>query len=160
MKVLLLLRHADSAEKVQGQPDKERPLTPKGKEQAETVASFMKAKDLAPARIVASSAKRVRTTVEIVVTSSTNNPKTDFIDELYEADIETYLKVIRSSDDCLSLLVGGHNPAITAFASFISRTKINGLGTGNLMVFQFKGSSWEQLDKGVCELMEHFAPAD
>jgi phosphohistidine phosphatase len=160
MKVLLLLRHADSSEKVQEQSDKERPLTRKGKAQAEAVASFMKAKDLVPAQIVASSAERVRATVDIVLTTSTINAKTNFVDELYEADIETYLKVIQRTGECQSLLVAGHNPAITAFASFISRTKISGLGTGNLMVFQFKGSSWDQLDKGVCELMEHFAPSD
>ena len=158
MKVLLLLRHADSSEKVQGQSDKERSLTRKGSAQAEAVASFMKAKEFVPTRVIASSAKRVRATVDIVMNGSAINSKTDFADELYEADIETYLGVIRRAEDCQSLLVAGHNPAITDFASFISRTKVHGLGTGNLLVFQFKGNSWTQLDKGVCELMEHFAP--
>jgi phosphohistidine phosphatase len=158
MKVLLLLRHADSSEKVQGQSDKERSLTRKGMRQAEAVASFMKAKELLPTHIIASSSERVRATVDIVMKRAASDAKTEFTDELNEADVETYLGVIRRAADCHTLLVAGHNPAITAFATYISRTKVNGLGTGNLLVFHFKENSWTQLAKGVCELMEHFAP--
>jgi phosphohistidine phosphatase len=158
MKLLLLLRHADSAEKMQGQTDKERALTGKGARQSSEVGEFMKAKNLVPERIIASSAVRVRTTVELIAREWTSDYTTEFIDDLYEADEGKYLEIIRQAGACQSLLIAGHNPSISAFASHISRTRTNALGTGHLVVFQFKGSEWPDLDKGLCELMEHFAP--
>ena len=158
MKRLLLLRHADSADKLQGQADKERTLTGKGALQSAEVAAFMKTKDLIPERIIASSALRVRATVELISREWTGDYSTQFVDDLYEADEATYVRIIRQAGECQSLLITGHNPSISSFASYISRTKTNALGTGHVIVFQFKGSSWNELGKGLCEMMEHFAP--
>src|SRR5690349_13325694 len=148
MKLLLLLRHADSAEKMRGQTDRERNLTRTGVAQAEAVGVFMKTQSLSPDRVVASSAVRVRSTLDVVLKRITAGAQPELIDDLYEADKHTYLTIVQRSGDCQSLMIVGHNPAITAFATHISKTKINGVGTGNLLVFQFKGSSWAQLEKG------------
>lgn len=154
----MLLRHADSADKAQGQTDRERNLTRIGIAQAEAVAAFIKTRSLLPEHIVGSSAVRVRTTLDVVLKKVDIGLQPELLDELYEADNETYLSVVRRAGDCQSLLIVGHNPAITSFAAYVSKTKINGVGTGNLLVFQFKGSSWADLQKGDCELMEHFVP--
>ena len=154
----MLLRHADSGDKLQGQTDKDRGLTRKGTSQCSAVATFMKSKSLIPDTVIASDAMRVRGTLDVILKEISPSTDPDYVNELYEAEVETFLKVIRSVGEAQSLLVAGHNPAITSFAAFISKTKINGIGTANLLVFQFNGSSWTEVDKGVCEMMEHFAP--
>lgn len=158
MKVLLLLRHADSAEKLQGQTDHERALTGKGELQAAGVAQFMNKKSLLPEMVVASSATRVKHTIEKLLKEIKHKAATQFVDELYEADTQTYLNIVHRAGDCQSLLVCGHNPAISAFASYISKTRVREVGTANLLVFHFKENTWDQLGKGECELMEHFSP--
>jgi phosphohistidine phosphatase len=158
MKVLLLLRHADSTETMQGQTDHERALTVKGIQQAAGVAQFMKKKSLLPEKVVASSATRVKQTIEKLLNDIVQQPVTEFIDELYEGDVQTYLNAVHGAGDCQSLLISGHNPTISKFASYISKTRVGDVGTANLLVFHFKGSTWNQLTKGQCELMEHFTP--
>jgi phosphohistidine phosphatase len=158
MKLLLLLRHADSAERVQGQSDHERALTSKGVRQVAEVAKFMKGKSLMPDKIIASSAARVKQTVDVLMRSIDSSHKAEFVDALYEADSNTYFTLIRAGGSCQSILIVGHNPAITSFATEISRTRLAGIGTANLLVFQFKESDWNDLTKRQCELMEHFSP--
>ena len=158
MKVLLLLRHADSAEKMQGQSDHERSLTSKGVRQVAAVASFMEKKSLIPEKVIASSALRVKHTVDQLFKFDKAIPVISFEDELYQADITTYTQIVHQAGDCQSLLIVGHNPSITAFAAYISKTKVADVGAANLLVYHFKGSDWKQLGKGQCELMEHFSP--
>jgi phosphohistidine phosphatase len=158
MKVLLLLRHADSTETMQGQTDHERTLTAKGIQQAAGVAQYMKKKSLLPEKVVASSATRVKQTVEKLFNDIVHQPVTEFIDDLYEGDVQTYLNIVHGAGDYQSLLMSGHNPTISKFASYISKTRVGEVGTANLLVFHFKGSTWNQLAKGQCELMEHFTP--
>lgn len=158
MKALLLLRHADSGEKLHGQADKERALTSKGIRQSVLVANFMKEKEWKPDKVIASDALRVRSTVDLILNELKTPLKVKYLEELYEAEIQTYLDTIRQVSECQTLLVAGHNPAISAFASFISVTKVGGVGTANLLVFHFKEDSWSKLKKADCELMEHFMP--
>jgi phosphohistidine phosphatase len=157
MKVLLLLRHADSAEKMQGQTDQERSLTSKGVKQAAAVAAYIKKKSILPEKVIASTAIRVRHTVDPIV-SKLQIKEVAFVDELYEADLDTYLRLVHEAGDCQTLLVVGHNPSITAFATHISKTRLGDIGTANLLLFHHKGSTWNQVSKSQCELMEHFVP--
>lgn len=158
MKALLLLRHADSGDKLQGQTDHERGLTGKGIEQSKAVATFMKEKELRPDQIIASDALRVKSTIEVIVKQLGLPSPVTYSNNLYEAGTDGYLHVVRSAPDCQTLLIAGHNPGITAFAAFISTTKVGSVGTGNLLVLHLKEDSWSKLNKAQCELMEHFIP--
>jgi phosphohistidine phosphatase len=158
MKSLLLLRHAESSDKQPGQSDHERGLTPNGIRQSIAVASFMKEKELKPEQIIASDAARVRMTVEAIVGALQLTSQITYSTKLYDTDVQGYLEAVRRAPNCQNLLIGGHNPVITAFASFLSKTKIGGMGTANLLLFQFKDDDWSKLNKGQCELMEHFVP--
>jgi len=158
MKVLLLLRHADSVDKLPGQEDKQRPLSKKGISQCFSIASFLKEKELIPDCVIASDAARVRATLDAISKHHSLTMESTYLSDLYEGDTSVYLNAVQGAPDCQTLLVAGHNPGVSAFASFISKTAILGMGTGNLLVFQFKDDSWSSMNKSQCELMEHFAP--
>jgi phosphohistidine phosphatase len=156
MKALILLRHAESGEKLPGQSDFERSLTSKGVKQAASAAAFMNEKELRPDEVIASDAVRVKSTLDHLIKHLGVSLHVSYSGELYDADISGYLDVVRQAPDCQTLLIAGHNPGISSFASYISKTKVGGVGTGDLLVFHFKDGDWSQLNKGKCELMEHF----
>jgi phosphohistidine phosphatase len=158
MKALILLRHAESGEKLPGQSDHKRELTAKGLKQSAAVAGFMKEKELHPDEVIASDAARVKSTLDHLIKHLGTRLHVTYAGELYDADVSGYLDVVRKAPDCQTLLIAGHNPGIGAFASYISKTKVRGIGPADLLVFHFKENDWSQLNKGKCELMEHFVP--
>lgn len=158
MKALLVLRHAESEDKVEGQTDHQRGLTARGIQQCKSVATFLTDKSLQPDHVLASDATRVKETLEVIFKKSGTIPPFTYLPELYEGDLSSYVNSIRNAPDCQTLLIAGHNPNITSLASFIAITKVSGVGTANLLVFHMKHDSWSKLDKGQCELMEHFSP--
>ena len=66
MKTVLILRHAKSSWEFDDLADHDRPLKSRGKEDAEKMGLFIRDKDLAPQRIISSTAARARKTAQFV----------------------------------------------------------------------------------------------
>jgi len=109
---LYLLRHARSAWAQPGERDFDRPLDGEGYAEAEIVAEKAAENDYRPDRLISSTAVRCRQTAEAIRRAIDEELEFVFIDELYNAPIDTYLELLDANADVRSLMIVGHNPTI------------------------------------------------
>jgi phosphohistidine phosphatase len=115
-RTLLLMRHADALpEGVVG--DHERPLSEWGRLDARRLAEVIRQEKLVPARIVVSSARRTRETVERMLEHLGSLPVVEE-PRLYMASVSTVLEII--NDQVLQaspVLIVAHNPCMQSIVS-------------------------------------------
>jgi phosphohistidine phosphatase len=116
MKTLTLLRHAKSGWDDPAARDFDRPLNPRGRRAARTVAAEMRRLGLGFDRAVASPARRVIETIEEVARAF-GPIAADYDRRLYLAAPETLMEVVRETpDEVERLLLVGHNPGLEILA--------------------------------------------
>jgi phosphohistidine phosphatase len=124
MRKLLLMRHAKAAPQAGG-GDRERPLTGRGKADAERVGEYLKKEALFPDGAVVSDARRSRETLEFVLRALQRRLPTYVEPKLYAAPSSMLLSALHTTRrEIGTLLVIGHNPGLAAFA-------LDLLGDGN-----------------------------
>ncbi len=121
VKTLLIMRHAKSAWDQEDTPDHDRPLNKRGKHDAPRMGDLLKAEDLLPDLIISSTAKRARTTVELVAEASDYGGEVRWEESLYAAGPEAYIAILRTlPDDLGSVMVVGHNPGLEELVAMLS----------------------------------------
>lgn len=117
MKTLLLFRHADAASAHDYASDHDRPLTTRGRSDAQRMGRFLTATGQVPDRAVASTATRARQTLAEAHAAGGWPGPTHADNALYDARADDVLAVARdTSDDAGRLLLVGHNPTFTDLA--------------------------------------------
>lgn len=117
MKTLLLMRHA-KARRPEKSPedDHERPLTKRGKQQALACGQRLKEAELLPDLLLASTARRCRSTVMQLLRSSGYRGETRLLPELYQTTTPALAALLAALPDAVGrVLVIGHNPALVQF---------------------------------------------
>ena len=126
MKTLLLFRHADAASRSKYATDHERPLTPRGREDAQQMGRFLTAAAQQPDHAIVSTATRARQTLAQARTGGGWSHDTQDEDALYDASASDVLAVVRVAPKSANrLLLVGHNPTFTDVA-------VRLIGGGNL----------------------------
>lgn len=149
MKKIIVIRHGKSSwnEPVQ---DHERKLTTKGIENSIRIAkesnNYIDSKSL----IWSSSAKRALHTSMLIV-EKWNLPVSSIVikNELYTfngADLEEIVK--SCSNNCESLILFGHNNAITDFVNKFGDIFIDNVPTSGFVSIIFETNSWTTINKG------------
>lgn len=110
MPKLYLLRHAEAGSALSGD-DKDRPLTPRGQEQAAKIATHIKDIDIC----LCSTAKRTQMTLEIAHENGAEIKKIEFFDELYNAPAGSILATLQKRSE-QNILIVAHNPGIHQLA--------------------------------------------
>jgi phosphohistidine phosphatase len=150
---LMLLRHAKS-DWNQGVADHERPLNARGRKAAPKVGATMAGHALVPDLIVASTATRVRETLDLVRAAFEAAPKVTYDKRIYEAEPDALIQVIHETPrDVNSLLLVGHNPGLAELAALLvasgkaeARLRMAAkFPTAALAVLDFKGHDWSKL---------------
>lgn len=108
---ICLLRHANAAWPQPGERDFDRALDDRGFAEAEIVAQLASDRGYVPDLIVSSTAVRCRQTVDAIRRATSIGSEPLFVDELYNAPVESYLALLESQNAAELLLVG-HNPAM------------------------------------------------
>ncbi len=142
MKTLILMRHAKTEELQSGQKDFDRDLIFKGLKDAANIALWIKKKFNEVDEIMASAAKRTLHTATIV--KEICGGELNLLASLYHADangIFNHIHEIRKSTN--TLVVVGHNPAISDLASFLSHKFIE-LKPSDIMVFELENKTWSE----------------
>lgn len=158
-KRLTLVRHAN-AEQDSDVRDFERPLSRKGRNEAEEMAKRFLERGLIPDLILASAAVRTRETADTfarVLGLPARLLQAD--DSLYLADGEHILTSIRGTGPRVShLLVICHNPGISAAAISLAPEVITSdLPTCGSLTLQFS-CAWTQIDRRAVKNPEKDAP--
>ena len=149
MKNLILVRHAKSSWEVPVH-DKERALTSKGIKDAHLVAA--QAKNLVPKTYIiwSSSAKRATDTALIFV-QNFSYPVESIVykDDLYTFDEKKLEKIIKSCSNIFeSVILFGHNAAITDFVNKFGDIFIENVPTAGFVSLKFDTDDWKKIKNG------------
>lgn len=151
---LMLLRHAKSEKAEGGMRDRDRPLNPRGRNDAAMMGDYMMRHRLLPDRVLVSPARRARETWERLAEKWPARPPVDFADDLYGTGPDAILGAIKQTDPSThTLLVIGHNPGLHDAANLLvasgdvdHRELLNeSLPTTGLAAIDFVGDDWRQL---------------
>jgi len=155
MRTLLILRHGKAAPEADGS-DRDRPLTHEGKRAADVVGKLLLDEDLAPDRIISSSAVRARDTARRAAAAAKFRGVIDEVDELYLAEPEAYIAALkRLAVGAERVLIVGHNPGLEALALILTGEPMS-LPTAGLVVCTLPLASFGALSLQVRGEMTRF----
>ena len=159
-KLLYLLRHAQSAEKQQGQTDKDRELTPQGVKESFQIGTYLHREKIFPDAIYCSVAERARMTAQLIAdTIKLDLGKIIPDEELFQASVRTFMEFVQRLDDAYnSVICVGHNPAISYLAEYLSKAEIGEMPTGGLVILKLQLSNWEEVNEGTAEFIQLITP--
>ncbi|MBW4362249.1 SixA phosphatase family protein [Flavobacterium taihuense] len=149
MKNLILIRHAKSSWEAPLH-DKDRPLTSQGMQSAHLVSSHI-TKALPKTFSVWSSTAERAVETAMIFAQNINFPLESIIykDELYTFDERKLEKVIKSySNGYDSIIIFGHNEAITNFVNKFGDVYIDNVPTAGFVHIEFNNDSWDTISKG------------
>lgn len=112
MHELILLRHAEARPAMAGGDDRARPLSTRGRAEAEAAGRWLHGHGLRPQRALCSPAMRTRQTAELALAAATQAPTLQCVDDIYEATPGELLALLDQHADAGSVLLVGHNPGI------------------------------------------------
>jgi phosphohistidine phosphatase len=165
---LFVLRHAKSRWDNSYLADYERPLAPRGRRAAETLAGHIAAIDPPPALVLCSSARRAQDTLEPI---RDRLPTTEVLveDDLYGAPAPQLLERLRQvPEETSSVLLVGHNPGLEDLVLGLGRNGDPDLigrvrhkfPTAAFATLAFDGP-WKDLGAGAAATLEAFVvPGD
>ncbi len=147
MKTLILVRHAKSSWLDPDLQDFERPLLKKGESRANKVAAYLKERQVFPDLIVSSHAVRAFETAKIFA-EGLGYP-------LHEIQVESQVYFSGTSglqevvfglpEEKNTVMMVGHNPAMTQFANEFLEDKIEYLSTSAVVSISFDTRKWEEI---------------
>ncbi|MFK5981898.1 MAG: histidine phosphatase family protein [Flavobacteriaceae bacterium] len=152
MKTLYLLRHAKSSWEEQVD-DHKRSLNERGKNDAILVSNYVKDIINKPQKIVSSDANRAKTTAKYFK-EALDILDTDFIlnPNLYDFGGKSVMEVIKGLDNTLdSVMIVGHNHALTSIANMLGDTDINNIATCGFVEIKFNVDTWKFSNYGHTE---------
>ncbi len=156
MRTLLILRHGKAAAE-EGGSDAERPLTHRGRREAELMGKLLRKEDLVPERILASNARRARETARQAAAAARFSGAIDELEELYLAEPEAYITAVRRhAPDAQRVLLVGHNPGLEALALILTGDPVS-LPPAGLVVCTLPIASFAQLAPQVRGQMSRLA---
>ena len=160
MKKLLLVRHASSDYAELGSKDIDRALNETGIQQAHSMATYVKDKGVCPDLLIVSPAVRTRKTALFFVDSfGIGENKINLVDDVYEAEPETLLEIIRNvSNEIETLMLVGHNPSIALLSSYLSDEVIEQVPTCGVVDLIFDINDWAAISRGSGELISLQSP--
>ncbi|CAD0007497.1 MULTISPECIES: SixA phosphatase family protein [Flavobacterium] len=150
MKNLILIRHAKSSWDAPLK-DFDRPLMKRGILDAHSVSGAI-SKYLPKTYIIWSSTAARASETAIIFAQNLSYPIESilFRDELYTFDDRHLEKVIKSCDNSLeSVILFGHNEAITNFVNKFGDVFIDNVPTSGFVSLQFDSESWDSINKGI-----------
>ncbi len=152
MKTLYIIRHAKSSWELDV-IDHQRPLNTRGIADATLIGKQLKTIIPQVDKIISSDAKRTLTTANLIVQQLAIDDKTIHSEpKMYDFNGTDVLKVIRSCEDMVnSLLIFGHNSALTSLVNFLGSTSIDNLPTAGVVAITFEQAHWKDVQKGTTQ---------
>ena len=149
MKNLILIRHAKSSWEAPLK-DFDRPLMKKGIIDAHDVSANI-SNFLPKTYIIWSSTAARASETAVIFAQNISYPIESIIykDELYTFDDKQLEKVIKSCDNSLeSVILFGHNEAITNFVNKFGDVFIENVPTSGFVSLKFDAETWDNINKG------------
>jgi phosphohistidine phosphatase len=160
---LILVRHAKSAWDDLGLTDFDRPLARRGLEAAAWIGDTLAQRGLLPERIVCSTSRRTRETLELALVRMPANWAADIVwsEAIYDRRDHDYLGLIAEQGGSAKvLMVIGHNSATeeTARALASRDQAVASFPTGGIAVIDLHAPAWTSLAPGSGQLVHFLRP--
>ena len=167
MHTLYLLRHAKSSWADRALPDRERPLAPRGRRDANRIAKHLVQLGVEPELVLCSSAKRTRETLELVRSALGATATVRLEEDLYAASSQELLERIRRvSEPVASVLLIGHNPGLQDLAVLLASSGAGSerleakFPTAALATLTLPQTPWSELSPGDAVLTAYVVPKE
>lgn len=145
MKNLLLMRHAKSSWKDEKLKDHERPLKKRGFKDTKLIAKEIKKNNLVPDLILASTAQRVKETVETFVETIDFKNELIYSDKLYMGEPQDFIKILKKqANDFDTVMIVAHNPGLETYLQIVDG-EIEAMPTAALGHLVLAIDSWEEI---------------
>jgi phosphohistidine phosphatase len=152
LRTLYLMRHATAANTGTDGTDHSRPLSPKGKLEAEVMGKFLRRSGIVLDGAACSTAIRARETAESVLRAAGSKLKPLLVPELYNATGDSLLRWLQmKTDDDRKLLVVAHMPGVAEMISVLVTEGANlamGFSPATLVAVECNGATWADWDYG------------
>jgi phosphohistidine phosphatase len=157
---LYLLRHAESTEKLPGQPDKERELTSRGVRETLLIGSYLYRENTSFDTVLCSTAIRARTTAGLMADAMKFQMEKIVEEEaLYDASTRTFFEFMSQlNDQYQNILCVAHNPSISYLAESFTKAEIGDMPPSGLAIIKFNIHSWKEVSQGNGELQNYIYP--
>lgn len=151
MPTLVVIRHAKADQPVATE-DFDRPLLPRGREDASAAGAWVRETVGVPGLVVTSPAKRTIQTVDRLIAAWETLVPVVTDEAIYEASLGDLLRVVRGLDDDEAIIaVVGHNPGLSELVSELTGTTIE-LATSGVAVVEVP-SAWADTPSFACRLV-------
>lgn len=163
---LLIFRHGKSDWNTNAQDDFSRPLANRGRKAIKRMARWMRAQRLLPKHIVSSPAERARqTTLRLCRHGEIDESAVRWEEQIYEADVETLIKVLAGCKARERTMIVGHNPGLEDLVEYLSGSPIAVSDVGPSMptaalAHLSMPDDWSQLERGCATLLEITRPRE
>ena len=147
MKTVYIVRHAKSSWEFPLLPDEERPLLEKGKRRTMKIVEFLRREKIKVDHLICSHAVRAMETAKILA-DGLDYPKDEIrIDPMvYSTDGEgLFNEFYDLPDKASSVMIIGHNPAVTDFVNNFLDPRIDNLPTSGIISVSFRTDRWEDV---------------
>ncbi len=168
MKTVTLFRHAKSGGKDNPDiADVDRALAERGIKAAPKMGKAMRKRKLKPGLILCSPSVRTRQTLTLAEAEAWDKqPEARFDERIYDASVQTLLKLLRDLPDELShVMIVGHNPGLQELAIMLTppgdpaRAAFGAkLPTAALVSFGFDTQRWRSIKHGTGQLRLFLTP--
>jgi phosphohistidine phosphatase len=169
MKRLALLRHAKSSWDDPALDDFNRPLNDRGWKAARRMGRELKHRDMRFDLVLASTAARVRETIDGVQEKFDFGAPIQFEPTMYGASAESLLSIVRALPETVhKALLVGHNPGLERLLVELTRDDAGGLRqrvagkypTGALAVVELPAHRWGEIAPGKGKIVELILPKE
>lgn len=155
MKELFLIRHGEKESQNNYEHDYDIPLTQKGLEDNTKLGKLLRSKNIMPDLVVSSPAIRARQSADLVAKEIKYKKSIMYNEVIYQAFLNELIESITYTFDSVnSLMLIGHNPALSALAITFTEFKEE-LKMADAIKIEFACNSWTQISKenaSFCEL--------
>lgn len=167
MKRLFLLRHAQA---VPGSgSDKDRPLTPRGKQDAQALGAAMAKEGYRPDYVLCSAAKRTQETWESLSVTLKATVEPHITDALYNAPSDKIAEEIAAIPNSIhAALIIAHNPGLHQLSASLAgtapeslRARINGqFIPASFVALECMTDNWSDLKPSTMKIINFMDPLD
>jgi len=153
MKTLLIVRHGEAA---RGEDDRERALTPAGRQESAELGQLLRQRSFVPDLALCSPARRAKETWREIAAAFGYSVQKRVVEEMYPGEPPELLAAIARVPAAVStLMLVGHNPGLHLLAARLAASGEtdalavlrSGLPTAGCAVVNFDGQ-WDRLSGG------------
>lgn len=155
MKKLYLVRHAKSSWSDPKATDFERKLNKRGKRDAPFMAEKLAERGVQVDLIISSPAARTKKTAKFMAKGIDYSSKNiQYKEKAYSFTLKDLLGVVKKIDDAhTSVMVVGHNYAITDLAEYLTEEVLVNIPTAGIVGMEADITHWSDIDGGCAKLL-------